>query len=322
MKLNVKEDHDSQKIYLAGGCFWGLEEYFNRIAGVTKVSVGYANGKVPETNYHLLEHTQHAEAVEIYYDSEKLPLTDLLEYFFKVINPTLLNRQGNDQGSQYRTGIYFVSNKQQKIIESWLLEMQSIYEDPLVVEVDEIKNYVRAEETHQAYLKKHPYGYCCINLSKAEEPLMNQTATYQQKTKEELRHILSSDSYQVTQENATEPPFSNEYWQTFESGIYVDIVSGVPLFSSSDKYDSGCGWPSFTRAIEPKAVTYHTDNNLFQERTEVRSELANSHLGHVFDDGPQEDGGQRFCINSAALKFIPKSEMRAAGYADYLPILN
>lgn len=321
MTLVGNEDYDSQKIYLAGGCFWGLEEYFDRIDGVTEVSVGYANGIVPQTNYYLLEQTYHAEAVEVYYDSEKLPLINLLEYFFKVINPTLLNKQGNDQGSQYRTGIYFTTNEQQKIIASWLLQIQRNYSDPLIVEVDEIKNYVRAEDAHQDYLKKHPHGYCCIDLSKSEEPLTHATA-YQKKTKEELRGILSHDAYKVTQENATEPPFSNDYWQTFDEGIYVDVVSGVPLFSSRDKYDAGCGWPSFTQTIEPNAVTYHTDTSLFQERTEVRSGQANSHLGHVFDDGPQNSGGKRFCINSAALKFIPKSEMIATGYTDYLCLFN
>ena len=128
---------------------------------------------------------------------------------------------------------------------------------------------------------------------------------------------LTDTQYQVTQNDGTEPPFRNEYWDNHEPGIYVDVVSGQPLFSSTDKYDSRSGWPSFTKPIEPSAVTEKTDRTLWMKRTEVRSAGADSHLGHVFDDGPQDAGGLRYCMNSAAMQFIPLSQLEDQGYGEY-----
>lgn len=316
LKQTIDWNMDQMRdLYLAGGCFWGVEAYFERIPGVYDVTSGYANGKTDNPTYEevLYEDTGHAETVHIVYDSSKVDLTTLLVYYFKIIDPTSLNKQGNDRGTQYRTGIYYEDNSDLSIIEAVMLEEQKKYEKPLAVEVAPLVNFSLAEEYHQDYLDKNPNGYCHIDLTIAEDPIID-PAKYPKPDDETLRQSLTDIQYEVTQNGYTERAFSNTYWDTYERGVYVDVATGEPLFSSSDKYDSGCGWPSFTQPIIPEVITYHEDTSYNMIRTEVKSRSGDSHLGHVFDDGPVDRGGKRYCINSASILFIPYEDMDAQGY--------
>ena len=307
IKENIKE------IYLAGGCFWGIEAYMERISGVKDATVGYANGKTDKTNYNIIASTDHAETVHVKYDSNKISLSRLLKYYFQVVDPTSVNQQGNDRGRQYRTGIYYTNPKDREIILQEISEQQKKYTDKIQVEVEPLKNYILAEEYHQDYLKKNPNGYCHINLDKADEIIID-PKDYPKPSDEELKKRLTPLQYSVTQKKDTEHSFTNEYWDNHEPGIYVDITTGEPLFSSKDKYDSGCGWPSFTKPIAKDVVTYENDTSFNMIRTEVLSRSGKAHLGHVFDDGPKDRGGLRYCINSASIKFIPLRDMEKENY--------
>lgn len=317
---------NSKTIYLAGGCFWGLEAYFQRINGVIDAVSGYANGKTERPSYEdvVYRNTGHAETVKVVYDADKLSLDDILQYYFRVIDPTSLNKQGNDRGTQYRTGIYHTDPAEKAVAEAALNKEQTKYKLPLVVENLPLQHFYEAEEYHQDYLIKNPNGYCHIDIRKADEPLPGKklpTAgkifdanAYRKPSDAELKQQLTAEQYRVTQQNGTEYAFSHEYDTQFSDGIYVDIVSGEPLFSSADKYNSGCGWPSFTQPITQSAVTEHNDFSHNMHRIEVRSRAADSHLGHVFPDGPKDKGSLRYCINGASLKFIPLDKMDEEGY--------
>ena len=309
------------EIYLAGGCFWGLEEYFSRISGVLQTSVGYANGQVETTNYQLIKETDHAETVQVVYDEKVVSLREILLYYFRVIDPLSVNQQGNDRGRQYRTGIYYLEEANLPTINTVVREQELLIGRKIAVEVEKLRHYIVAEDDHQDYLKKNPGGYCHIDVRDAEKPLID-AANYEKPSQAVLRENLSEESYRVTQEAATEAPFSNAYDQTFEEGIYVDITTGEPLFFAKDKFASGCGWPSFSRPISKELIHYYQDLSHGMERIEVRSRSGNAHLGHVFTDGPRELGGLRYCINSASLRFIAKDEMEEAGYGYLLPYLN
>ena len=291
---------DQREIYLAGGCFWGVEEYFSRVPGVIDAESGYANGKGDTTKYELVNQTGHAETVHITYNVKKVSLKELLLHYFRIIDPTSKNRQGNDQADLPTINQVFE-------------EVAKKYDKPLAVEKEELANYIKAEDYHQDYLQKHPNGYCHIDVNQASYPVID-ASRYPKPNDEEIKKKLSPEEYAVTQENDTERAFSNRYWDKFEAGIYVDVVTGEPLFSSKDKFDSGCGWPSFSRPISPDVATYKEDKSFNMTRTEVRSRVGNSHLGHVFTDGPKEKGGLRYCINSLSIKFIPKAEMAEKGY--------
>lgn len=319
-RWTVKED-EMAEIYLAGGCFWGLEEYFSRISGVLQTSVGYTNGQVETTNYQLIKETDHAETVQIIYDEKAVSLREILLYYFQVIDPLSVNQQGNDRGRQYRTGIYYLEEADLPTINTVVREQELLIGRKIAVEVEKLRHYILAEDYHQDYLKKNPGGYCHIDVRDAEKPLID-AANYEKPSQAVLRESLSEESYRVTQEAATEAPFRNAYDQTFEEGIYVDITTGEPLFFAKDKFASGCGWPSFSRPISKELIHYYQDLSHGMERIEVRSRSGNAHLGHVFTDGPQELGGLRYCINSASLRFIAKDEMEEAGYGYLLPYLN
>lgn len=311
------------RIYLAGGCFWGVEGYFKRIKGVVDTECGYANGNTKNPSYEDVcrKNTGHAEAVRIDFDDNIISLEDLLIYYFRIIDPISVNKQGNDVGTQYRTGIYYTDEGQLPIINDALKREQEKYIDKIAVEVLEIENFYDAEEYHQNYLDKNPNGYCHINLEWANEPIVR-SENYKKENNESLKNRLTDLQYDVTMNAATEAPFRNEYWDSFERGIYVDITSGEPLFFSTDKFESGCGWPSFSKPIQKDLVKYKEDLSLGRRRIEVRSNSADAHLGHVFNDGPAELGGLRYCINSAALKFIPLEKMEEEGYGyliKYLP---
>ena len=302
------------EIYLAGGCFWGLEEYFSRIEGVKKTTVGYANGQVESTNYQLIHQTDHAETVHLIYDEERVSLREILLYYFRVIDPLSVNKQGNDVGRQYRTGVYYTDEGDKAVIEQVFAEQEKQLGQKIAVELEPLRHYVLAEDYHQDYLKKNPGGYCHINVNDAYQPLVD-PGQYEKPTDAELKEQLTQEQYQVTQHSATERPFHNAYNATFEEGIYVDVTTGAPLFFAGDKFESGCGWPSFSRPIAREVLRYYEDKSHGMERIEVRSRSGNAHLGHVFTDGPESAGGLRYCINSAALRFIPKEKMEAEGYA-------
>lgn len=302
-------------IYLAGGCFWGTEGYFKRLSGIKRTIVGYANGFSDETNYEEVAQTDHAETVKIYYDFSRISLTEILLHYFRIIDPKSINRQGNDIGRQYRTGIYWEETdiKSEKIIKDFMA-----YEEEklgkLAVEISPIKNFVKAEDYHQDYLDKNPLGYCHVNLSLADEEIIDDDREFLNKSK---REYLDDLSYQVMENAGTERPFTSELNEEDRRGIYVDKLSRKPLFVSSDKFDAGCGWPSFSRPIISSYLEEDTDTSFGMIRTEVRSKSSDSHLGHVFPDGPAEMGGLRYCINGAALDFIPYEKMDEEGYSDY-----
>lgn len=305
-----------KSLYLAGGCFWGLEAYMEKLNGVIDVTSGYANGDTENPSYEdlIFNDSGHAETVHVQYDSSQTDLRTLLLYYFRVIDPTSLNKQGNDQGEQYRTGIYYLEEDELEIINEVIADEQTKYSNKIVVEVEPLKAYYLAEEYHQDYLQKNPNGYCHIDLGLADEVLIDENR-YEKPSDEELQEILTDIQYAVTQENNTEYAFSNEYWDHYEPGLYVDVATGEPLFTSTDKFESGCGWPSFSKPISGEVTEYVKDTTYNMERIEVRSRAGDSHLGHVFDDGPEDLGGLRYCINSASIRFIPLEEMEAEGYA-------
>ena len=319
--MAMENTQNIREIYLAGGCFWGMEAYMERIHGVKDAISGYANGNTEKTSYQMIGVTDHAETVKVTYDANQISLDKLLQYYFRVIDPTSINKQGNDRGRQYRTGIYYQNEQDKAVIEAALKTLQSKYQEPIQIEVEPLKNYVEAEEYHQDYLKKNPNGYCHIDIKKADEPLIDDKK-YPKPSDTELKQKLTALQYDVTQGKHTERSFSNEYWDNFAPGIYVDITTGEPLFSSKDKFESGCGWPSFTKPIAAEVAEYQKDNSFNMTRIEVLSRSGHAHLGHVFDDGPRDKGGLRYCINSASIKFIPLDEMEKQGYGDLIPFVK
>ncbi len=311
-----------RSIYFAGGCFWGTAHLFSLVEGVVSATAGYANSKVPDPDYQQVctGTTGAAETVRVDYDDEKVGLTDLILLYFKSIDPLSHNRQGNDVGTQYRTGIYYTDPADRDVVDALVSALQRRYSEPLALETGELINFYPAEEYHQDYLRKNPRGYCHLSPALFSEARMLKPRINDDKA--ELRARLTPLQWEVTQNAATERPFINEYDDEFRPGIYVDIVDGTPLFVSTRKYDSGCGWPAFTAPIADSLLTEHTDTSLGRVRTEVRSASSNAHLGHVFPDGPADQGGLRYCINSASLRFIPRDRMEAEGYGRYLDLLD
>lgn len=324
----TEQSMKTKKIYLAGGCFWGTEHFVKQIRGVETTQVGYANGTTAKPTYREVctGQTGHAETVEVSYNPEVLDLRLLLDLYFLTIDPTSLNRQGGDHGTQYRTGIYYTDSKDLSIIQESLSALQAKYRLPIRVECDTLRVFYPAEDYHQDYLGANPTGYCHVSpeLFKVARQANPEPAqkSFAKPSDTELKARLTPLQYEVTQHAATERAYTGEYWQEEREGIYVDITTGEPLFTSNDKYDSGCGWPSFTKPINSALVKEVADHSHGMTRTEVRSKLGNAHLGHVFNDGPKNKGGLRYCINSAALKFIPKARMSAEGYGAYLPLLE
>ena len=294
----AKPMKNQAEIYFAGGCFWGTEHFLKQIRGVENTQVGYANSNVANPSYEQVcsGKTNAAETVKVVYDPKTVDLNLLLDLYFKTIDPTSLNQQGNDRGTQYRTGIYYVDKEDLPVIKQAIQLLSAQYKTPIVLEVKPLTNFYPAETYHQDYLDKNPGGYC--------------------------RKELSAEQYAVTQKNATEPAFHNKYWNEHRPGIYVDITTGEPLFVSTDKFDSGCGWPSFSQPIQKDLIAEKKDTSHGMIRTEVRSKTGDAHLGHVFTDGPKEKGGLRYCINSASLRFIPKDKMKEEGYGEYLPLVK
>lgn len=317
-KINVNKDN-IKTIYLAGGCFWGVEGYFQRIEGVVDTEVGYANGKSDSTNYNILSTTDHAETLKLDYDISKVSLEELLLHYFRIIDPKSLNRQGNDIGRQYRTGIYYIDEKDLDTINK-IMDYERKKHGEIVVELEKLENFVVGEEYHQDYLNKNPGGYCHVNLETADDPLVDEE--YLIPSKEELRERFDDLTYDVIVNAGTEKPGTSELNKEYRRGIYVDKVTGEPLFASQDKFDAGCGWPSFSKPILTGKIKELEDKSFGMNRVEVRSEKSDAHLGHVFDDGPKDKGGLRYCINGVSLEFIPYEEMEEKGYKEYMVLVE
>ena len=319
-------DTTENVIYLAGGCFWGMEQLMQSIPGVIDAESGYANGTCEaDADYKTVckGETGFRETVRVEYDPEQVSLDALLLAYFYVIDPTVENRQGNDRGSQYQTGVYYTNDNAGKTVER-IAELERGRSKKFFVEIGPLKNYYAAEEYHQDYLEKNPNGYC--HIPKANMDLFSRLridpGDYQKPAAEAIRDKLTAEQYCVTQESDTERAFTGEFWNQFERGIYVDIVTGEPLFSSADKFESGCGWPAFTKPIEAPAVVELEDNSFGMRRTEVRSRAGDSHLGHVFTGDPESPNGVRYCINSASLRFVPYEKMETEGYGYLLHLFE
>lgn len=315
--LSYAKGEQMKEIYLAGGCFWGMEGYFERIKGVKSTQVGYANGKSDKTSYYELKNTGHAETLLIKYDESEISLKDILAHFWRVIDPYSINRQGNDVGTQYRSGVYFSDKNDESVIKEFLnAKQEQDKSKKIAIELEALKNFVVAEEYHQKYLDKNPGGYCHIDLNLANEPL-HDDSRFKVPSRDELKLKLSPQVYEITQNKGTERAGTSPLDKHYEKGIYIDAVTKKPLFASTDKYDSGSGWPSFTKPITSESIEYKKDLSHGMNRIEVSARLGGTHLGHVFNDGPSDKGGLRYCINGASLEFIPLEKMDELGYGEY-----
>ncbi|MEH6473125.1 MAG: peptide-methionine (R)-S-oxide reductase MsrB [Halopseudomonas sp.] len=333
----------------AGGCFWCVESGFEKVPGVKEVISGYTGGDETNPTYKQVSsgRTGHTEAVQVYYDPEKINYDGLLASYWRIFDPTDGGGSFYDRGTQYRPGIFYSSEAQRQLAEGSRdnLDASERFNKPIAVEITAFNSFYQAEDYHQDYYKKNPIRYNLYTNGSGRTQFveqawgkdlkvdysqyrgdsvvagaaMQQSMTVQNYSKpsdEVIRQKLTPLQYKVTQKDGTERPFSNEYWDNKKAGIYVDIVTGEPLYSSTDKFKSGTGWPSFTKPIDEAAITSHTDRSFFSVRTEVRSKIGDSHLGHVFDDGPAPTG-LRHCINSASLRFIPAEQLKSAGYGQY-----
>lgn len=358
MKKTEQELTQYKRAYFAGGCFWCTESDLQKATGVVEVISGYAGGHVANPKYSDVtsETSGHREAVEIYYDDTVTTYEDLVHYHLMHIDPTDAGGQFYDRGESYQAVIFFGSDEEERIATQAILELDNakIFDKPIAVKVLPYKNFYTAEEYHQNYAEENTIKYCAYRESSGRDAFLNtyfhvksweelvgkkvirdesalqsggrenrvaekvDFANFVKPGDEVLRAKLTDIQYDVTQKEGTEKPFQNEYNENHEAGIYVDIVSGEPLYSSSDKYDSGTGWPSFVKPIDPQFIVEKEDKGFFSTRTEVRSKYGDDHLGHVFPDGPSDRGGMRYCMNSAALRFIPQEAMEREGYGAYL----
>lgn len=314
----AKGEQMPRTIVLGAGCFWGVEAYYKLVPGVLEVESGYANGKSEDTSYPEIAQTGHAEVVKLTYDANKIHLAEILERFYVIVDPLALNRQGNDVGTQYRSGIYYETEEAEEIVERSLDLFHERLGSTSYIEVETLVNYVPAEDYHQNYLEKHPSAYCHVNLSDAKKILY---PGEEKPSDEDLQANLDALTYEVTQNKGTERAYSSPLDQEDGVGIYVDAVTGQPLFSSLDKYDSGCGWPSFTKPITTDILQYTEDSSHGMQRVEVLTRGVDNHLGHVFADGPAAEGGLRYCMNGVSLRFVPETDMLSEGYSALLPYL-
>ncbi|WP_416150527.1 peptide-methionine (S)-S-oxide reductase MsrA [Salipaludibacillus sp. HK11] len=340
--VELSEEDTRGKATFAGGCFWCMEAPFEYIEGVHDVVSGYIGGEEVNPAYEDVAsgETGHVEAVQVIYDPSMVTYEDLLEVFWRQIDPTDDEGQFVDRGAQYSSGIFYYDDEQKQLAEESKRELDQSgrFDAPIVTRVIEAETFYRAEDYHQNYYKENPVRYNFYRSNSGRDEFLDEYweedereytvsepddddiafwRTYEKEDEETLRNQLSKIQYEVTQEDDTEPAYRNQYWDHYEDGIYVDILSGEPLFSSTHQYDSDTGWPSFTQPIVEETIVEEDDWGLLGRRTEIRSAYGDSHLGHVFNDGP-EPTGLRYCMNSAALNFIAKDDMESAGYEEFL----